>query len=238
MSEKWWLYLTLFMGVFMIIMNILAPYITSFLDAKTVPFEGEYAEKIKKVLSIKGIKPDNIRYAEKGEKDNRPNAYVAGTLGTLKIVLYDTLINLLTPNESLAVLGHELGHKEHKHNIISNIFGLIIMAGSFYIIGNLPKEWFSFFNIEKNSITTLYIGMTLIIPYNFIMSFLQNLLSRKNEYQADKYGANMTSKEDMKNALIKIYKKSNNFPFISKLYGLKELSHPTLLERLKNIDSI
>ena len=235
-TDNWWLYISGFMAILMIVMNILSPYLASFLDAKTEEFTGEYAEEVKKELAKKGIKSENIRYAKKSEKDERPNAYVAGSFGTLKIVLYDTLTNLLTPMESVAVIGHELGHKEHKHNLIGSLFGFLIIGGMFFIMGNIPNEWFQYFNIEKNSMMILFIGSLVLSPYMFIMGFFQNLLSRKNEFQADDYGVEMTSKEDMKNALIKIYKKSNSYPIVSKLYGLKNLSHPTLLERIKNIE--
>lgn len=235
-TENWWIYMSVFMLALILVMNILSPFIASLLDAKTEPFEGEYADKVKLELSMINIKSENIRFAKKSEKDERPNAYVAGSMGTLKIVLYDTLTNLLTPMESVAVIGHELGHKEHNHNVVGIVFSILIMSGMFFMIGNIPNEWFEYFNIEKTSMMVLFLGSLLLQPYMFVMGFLQNLLSRKNEYQADDFGVAMTSKEDMKNSLIKIYKKSNSYPIVSNLYGLKNLSHPTLLERIKNID--
>ena len=69
--------------------------------------------------------------------------------------------------------------------------------------------------------------------FSFIFSPLINALSRKNEFAADQHGAKMTSKEDMKNALISLAKENKAFIKTSKIYTFFHLSHPSISDRIK-----
>ncbi|MCW1580058.1 M48 family metalloprotease, partial [Campylobacter jejuni] len=59
-----------------------------------------------------------------------------------------------------------------------------------------------------------------------------NALSRKNEFAADQHGAKVTSKEDMKNALIALARENKAFIKTSKIYTFY-LSHPSISDRIK-----
>lgn len=61
-------------------------------------------------------------------------------------------------------------------------------------------------------------------------------LIRANEYQADDFAVSYGHGEDLKNGLIKLFKKSKGSLTADPLYSAFNHSHPTLVERLRNID--
>lgn len=68
------------------------------------------------------------------------------------------------------------------------------------------------------------------------MSYLVTVLSRKFEFEADTFGAQMGYSEPLKQGLIKLYKDNLGYPIYDKLYSAWYHDHPPLLERLENLE--
>lgn len=66
----------------------------------------------------------------------------------------------------------------------------------------------------------------------FILCLWCNFLSCQNEFNADKFGASLTSNEALANALIVLVKENNSFPLAHPLYMRFYYSHPPLMARL------
>jgi Zn-dependent protease with chaperone function len=62
-----------------------------------------------------GIDGARVFEVNKSEDTNRVNAYVTGFGATKRIVLWDTLLAKLTPEQVLVVMGHEMGHYVLRH---------------------------------------------------------------------------------------------------------------------------
>jgi Zn-dependent protease with chaperone function len=71
-----------------------------------------------------------------------PNAYTFAMRGRQPfIVLHTSLIDLLTPEEIKAVIGHELGHLKCEHGVYLTLANLIVLAaGQFSPIGGLMVQ--------------------------------------------------------------------------------------------------
>ncbi len=71
-----------------------------------------------------------------------PNAYTFAMRGRQPfIVLHTSLIELLTPEEIKAVIGHELGHLKCEHGVYLTLANLIVLAaGQFSPIGGLMVQ--------------------------------------------------------------------------------------------------
>ena len=70
----------------------------------------------------------------------------------------------------------------------------------------------------------------------FLFTPLINLISRQNEFNADKMGAEIGNKEHLKSALIKLVKENKSFPRVSKFYSFIHYSHPPILDRLEELE--
>lgn len=231
---NWWIWgFALMFGVILLI-NMLYPVIRDKMFDKFEPLESEELnQKINTLLSSVGFLSSGIFSVDASKRDNRLNAYFGGLGKTKRVVLFDTLLQKLTHNELLAVLGHELGHFKNgdiKKNIA--IMGLI-MFGVFAIFGNLPDELFMTFGLLNEPSSVLAIILIFSTPIFFFLMPIISLFSRHNEYAADRFGSSLQSKEDLVNALLKLANENKSFPLSHKTYIFFYYSHPPLVERLK-----
>ena len=167
--------------------------------------------------------------------DKRWNAYFGGLGATKRVVLFDTLVEKLSHNELLAVLGHELGHFKNG-DIVKNIGIMgVIMFIFFAIFGNLPEELFLGLNIanEPYAIITVFMIVSPILSL-FLMPLI-SMISRHNEYAADEFGSNLSSKEDLVSALLKLANENKSFPLSHPIYIFFYYSHPPLVQRFKEL---
>jgi STE24 endopeptidase len=76
----------------------------------------------------------------------------------------------------------------------------------------------------------------LFTPISIILWLLSNVLSRRNEYQADSFAWENYNAKELKTALIKLSR--NNLSNLSPhpAYEFFYYSHPTVLKRLKALD--
>jgi len=233
---SWWIWGFVFIFAVIIAINMLYPIIRDKMFDKFSPLEDEQLEsKINKLLQSVGFKSSGVFSVDASKRDNRLNAYFGGLGGTKRVVLFDTLIKKLTHNELLAVLGHELGHFKNG-DIIKNIAIMgFVMFVFFAIFGNLPEELFLQLHLNKEpfSIVLVFLMFSPILSF-FLMPFI-SALSRHNEYEADKFGSNLSTKEDLINALLKLANENKSFPLSHPLYIFFYYSHPPLVERLKEL---
>jgi STE24 endopeptidase len=234
--ENWWLWgFTLIFSI-MVVINVIYPTIIAPLFNKFTILENEELKSsIEKLLSDAGLKTKGVFTIDASKRDNRLNAYFGGLGKSKRVVLYDTLIEKLSKNELLAVLGHELGHFKHK-DILKNIamIGLLLFL-MFFIFGNLPQQLFDAIGIEKTpySIIAMFMIFSPILSLFFMPMF--GLVSRSNEYHADEYGSEVQSKEELASALQKLANENKSFPKSHPLFIFFYHSHPPLVERLKRL---
>ena len=232
----WWIWGFVFIFIIMILINMLYPVIRDKMFDKFEKLKDKELEaKIEKLLDEVGFKSSGVFSVDASKRDNRLNAYFGGLGSTKRVVLFDTLIEKLSHNELLAVLGHELGHFKNG-DIVKNIgiMGLVMFI-FFAIFGNLPEELFLGLNLnqEASSIIVVFLMFSPILSF-FLMPLI-SLISRHNEYAADEFGSNLSSKNDLVNALLKLANENKSFPLSHPLYIFFYYSHPPLTERFKEL---
>ena len=233
---SWWIFGFVFIFAVIILINMLYPVIRDKMFDKFEKLKDkELEEKIEKLLDEVGFKSSGVFSVDASKRDNRLNAYFGGLGSTKRVVLFDTLVEKLTHNELLAVLGHELGHFKNG-DILKNI-GIMgfVMFVFFAIFGNLSDELFLGLNLQNEP----YAIITVFLIFSPILSFflmpLISLISRHNEYAADSFGSNLATKEDLVTALLKLANENKSFPLSHPLYIFLYYSHPPLTERFKEL---
>ena len=233
---SWWVFGFVFIFAVIILINMLYPVIRDKMFDKFEKLKDkELEEKIEKLLDEVGFKSSGVFSVDASKRDNRLNAYFGGLGSTKRVVLFDTLVEKLTHNELLAVLGHELGHFKNG-DILKNI-GIMgfVMFVFFAIFGNLSDELFLGLNLQNEP----YAIITVFLIFSPILSFflmpLISLISRHNEYAADSFGSNLATKEDLVTALLKLANENKSFPLSHPLYIFFYYSHPPLIERFKEL---
>lgn len=232
----WWVWAFIFIFGVIILINMLYPVIRDKMFDKFEPLKDKELEsKIETLLSSVGFKSSGVFSVDASKRDNRLNAYFGGLGSTKRVVLFDTLVQKLTHNELLAVLGHELGHFKNG-DILKNIAIMgFVMFVFFAIFGNLTPEVFFTLGLLESSWITIALFLIFSTPLSFFLMPLISYISRKNEYAADEFGSKMQSKSDLVNALLKLVNENKSFPLSHKYYVFFYYSHPPLVDRLRKL---
>ncbi|ECW8954114.1 M48 family metallopeptidase [Campylobacter lari] len=233
-STYWWIVAFALSFIIILIINLIYPTLIAPMFNKMKKLEDEnLLEKITNLMQKCGFSANGVYVIDASKRDKRLNAYFGGLFKSKRVVLFDTLLNALKEKELIAVLGHELGHFVHKDLLKMLFSSALMLFVLFFIFAHLP----SFFYIEShlNGVNAGVFALLLIFGniFTFIISPLLNKMSQKNEFNADLHGAKLSSKEDMKNALIALAKENKAFVKTSKIYTFFHLSHPCIYDRIK-----
>ena len=140
--------------------------------------------------------------------------------------------------ELLAVLGHELGHFAHG-DIYKNIAIVGAMLFSmFAIFGNLPISLYLEMGLSSEPYIIMIFLMLFMPVLGFVMMPIMGMISRHNEYAADKMGSELGGPSgaiELANALVKLVTQNKSFPLSHPLYIFFHYTHPPVLERLKEL---
>lgn len=239
LGQSWWIWAFGISFGLILLVNLIYPTIIAPIFNKITPLQNDELNlAINDLLSSCGFKSSGVYSMDASKRDNRLNAYFGGIGATKRVVLFDTLINKLDKNEIIAVLGHELGHFEHK-DIIKNIALMgVVLFGFFAIFGNIPVNIYTALGLEQSGgglfiFFLLYSSLFMVVVEPLISTF-----SRSHEFGADEFGANKTNKEYMISALKKLGKENKSFPLSHPFYSFVYHSHPTLFERLKHLENL
>jgi STE24 endopeptidase len=234
--ENWWIYGFGIVFVIILFINMIYPtLIAPIFNKFTILEDVELKDAIENLLKKAGLKSSGVFTIDASKRDKRLNAYFGGLGKSKRVVLYDTLVQKLTKDELLAVLGHELGHFKHK-DIIKNIFSSgLMMFAMFFIFGNLPETIFQGIGVEKSAHMILILFLLLSPVLSFIFMPLFGLLSRHNEFRADEYGSEVGGKQELANALMKLVDENKSFPLSHPLTVTFYHTHPSVVERLEKL---
>ncbi|ECO3094894.1 M48 family metallopeptidase [Campylobacter jejuni] len=230
----WWIAAFIFAFCIIVIINLIYPTLIAPIFNKMKKLDDEnLLKKISSLMKQCGFSANGVYVIDASKRDKRLNAYFGGLFKSKRVVLFDTLLKALNERELLAVLGHELGHFVHKDIIKALFNGAITMFLLFFVFANLPEFVYLESHLEGVNGGVFALLFILANIFSFLISPMLNALSRKNEFAADQHGAKVTSKEDMKNALIALARENKAFIKTSKIYAFFYLSHPSISDRIK-----
>ena len=235
----WWLWSFLFIFAVVILINMLYPaFRATFFDKLTPLEDEELDDKIKELMDKTGFVSSGVFVSDASKRDARLNAYFGGFGKAKKVVLFDTLIEKLTAKELLAVLGHELGHFAHGdiYKNIALVGGMLFVM--FAIFGNLPESLYLEMGLSQEPYLVMILLLLCMPVLGFIMMPIMGIVSRHNEYEADKMGSELGGPAgaiELANALKKLVAENKSFPLSHPLYIFFHYTHPPVIERLKEL---
>jgi len=241
-GEFFYLYVWAFMFVFSIFMMTVYPLVI-------MPMFNEY-----KSLSDGDLKKnihalaDRIKYPltklfvmDGSKRSSHSNAFMFGFGKNKRIVLFDTLLDQVTENEILAILGHELGHWKLGHTLSNFIITQLYTGAMFYCFSLCfhSTELFKAFGFAATSkdpvptiITLLVFTQSVWAPVDKCISFILTVFSRFNEFGADEFSHNLGYSRHLQSGLCKIHLENLGAMCPDHLYSTYHYSHPPLVERL------
>jgi STE24 endopeptidase len=240
-GNTFWLYAWALVTVFSVFMNMFYSRLIVPLFNKQTPLEeGDLRNKISEYAKSVGFKLDKIFVIDGSKRSTKANAYFSGFGSEKRVTLYDTLIKDLDNEEIVAVLAHEVGHYKRKH-IVFNLVASIALTGlTLYLLSIFVSNPL-LSNALGVEIPSFHIGLIafglLYSPISEITGLIMNYMSRKFEYQADNYAKSTYTGAHLITSLKKLSKNSLSNLTPHKAYVFMHYSHPTLLERIKNLSS-
>jgi len=238
-NENFWWYAWILITAFTLFMTLFYSNIIVPLFNKQTPLEdGELKEAIKIFASQTGFTLDNIFVIDGSKRSTKANAYFTGFGPKKRVVLYDTLISDLNTEEIVAVLAHEIGHYKKKHVLIQMMISIVMTGFTLFLLSLFIKSPL-LSNALGISIPSFHIGIIvfgiLYSPISEITGLFMNVFSRKFEYQADAFASEFFNSEALIGGLKKLSKKSLSNLTPHPLYVFWHYSHPTLLQRIRQL---
>jgi len=238
-KNQFWLYAWGIITLFTVFMNMFYSKLIVPLFNKQTPLEeGELRTKISTYAASVGFSLNKIFIIDGSKRSTKANAYFSGFGSEKRVTLYDTLVNDLDDDEIVAVLAHEVGHYKKKH-IIFNLAASILLTGlTLYILSIFISNPLlsNAIGVETPSFHVGLIAFGLLYsPISELTGLIMNHFSRVFEYQADDYAKNTYKAEPLITSLKKLSKNSLSNLTPHKAYVFIHYSHPTLLERVRNL---
>jgi len=206
---------------------------------KQIPLEaGSLRSKIEDFALQAGFKLDNIYVMDGSKRSSKANAYFSGLGPKKRIVLFDSLIEDLEEQEVVAVLAHEVGHYKKKHTTSGLIMGTIQTAIMFYLF-SLFVGVDSFAVALGGTEASFHLGLlafgVLYSPISMLTGLFSNSLSRRYEFQADKYARETYHAESLISSLKKLSKNNLSNLTPHPIFVFFHYSHPPLLQRIRSL---
>ena len=238
-GDYWWLWAVAFISAFQLLMIVIFPTFIAPWFNKFEPLqEGEFRERILALANQIGFTTSGIFTMDGSKRSAHSNAYFTGIGKAKRIVLFDTLIEQMTMAQGLAVLAHEMGHYKMKHIRRMLAVQTIFLFIGLYLLSVLLQAplFFSAFGVTPANHTALVLFSLVSGPATFYLGPLMNRLSRKHEYEADRFAAiTLRDGTPMEEALVNLTVKNlsnlNPHPW----YSAYHYSHPTAVERISAI---
>ena len=215
-------------------------FLPLFNKLKPLP-EGELRDEIEKYCKSQGYALSKLFVMDGSRRSTKANAFFSGMGRTKTIVLFDTLIEKLTTPQITAVLAHEIGHYKRKHTfamfLLSNIqtFALFALLG--WLLSN-PLLSEALGATEPSFHIGILAFFLLFSPISLILGIIDNALSRRNEFEADKFALDTypNSKEHLGAALKTISTDSLANLTPHPWYVKVHYTHPPILQRLAKLN--
>lgn len=234
LGQLWWVGAFVVAFVAVLIANVIYPVLIAPMYNKMKKLDDEaLLNQISALMNKCGFSSKGVFVMDASKRDKRLNAYFGGLFKSKRVVLFDTLLKALNTKELLAVLAHELGHFVHKDILKALLNSALMLFVLFFVFSHLPEFFYTQSHLDGVNAGVFVLLLLFGQVFSLIFSPFVNFLSRKNEFNADKHAAKITSKEDISSALLVLAKENKAFVKTSKLYEFFHLSHPSIDERLQ-----
>ncbi len=235
-----WFYCWIIVTIFSLVMQFVAPIWIMPLFNKFTPMEsGKLKETILEYARSVNFSIKNVFVMDGSKRSSKSNAFFTGFGHNKRIALFDTLIEKHTVPELIAVLAHEIGHYKKKHILQGMIISILHTGVILFLLSVFLSSagLYEVFQMEHQSIYSglLFFGL-LYTAIELLLSIVMQMVSRKNEYEADHYAVETI---DDPRTLIDALKKlsASNFSNLTPhpFYVFLNYSHPPLLQRVHAI---
>jgi STE24 endopeptidase len=238
-DQFWWLAGWGLYVAFNLVMLLIIPTFVMPLFNKLEPIDDTSLRgRIETLLKRCGFRSNGLFKMDASKRSGHGNAFFTGFGPSKRIVLFDTILASLSPEEIEAVLAHELGHFKLRHIVKRMLTQLVTSLIGFAVIGWLVAQpWFaSAFGLNAPMpLAALILAMLVLPAFTGWFRGFSNWRSRVHEFEADAYAAGQTNGADLASALLKLHKDNAAPSTTDPVYSTFKHSHPPTAERIARL---
>ncbi|CEK12805.1 M48 family metallopeptidase [Chthonomonas calidirosea] len=238
--QRWWLWLWAALTPLILFNNVIQPIFIAPLFNRYRPLPpGPLRQAIENLAAKAHIRHAVILVENTSRRTTHVNAYVTGIGPTTRIVIDDTALKTLPPDQLLVMVAHEMGHYVEKHVWIitlSNILGagvlLWVLSKAFpTLLQRFARKWGIESPADLAALPALFLCLYVLLQ---IQMPLANLESRYLEHRADAFALRLTHLNQAMAQLFigfaeRDYEDPNPPALIQWWYG----THPSLRSRVQ-----
>jgi STE24 endopeptidase len=238
--RRWWLWTGLLTAPLTVLAMIVLPvYIAPLFDRYGRMRDRALEQRIQQLAARAGIPDSRIYEVKKSDETRRVNAYVTGFGGTKRIVLWDTLVDRLGPDEVTFVVGHEIGHFVLRHTLTVIVLATLLVTLSLYVVHRVSGWLIARFglrfgfdrldDVASLPLLALVGGIVILAATPAALA-----LSRWEEREADRFGLEITRNNPAAGrAFVRLQEDNLAVPRTGLLFRLWRGSHPDLADRIE-----
>ena len=239
----WWLWVWGFLGLLTLLLMYLSPVLIEPLFFKFQPLKNEeLAARVKAVMARAGLQVDRVQQVDASRRSKHSNAYFTGIGRVKRIVLFDTLLEQMEDDEIVGVLAHEAGHWKLGHIwkrlLVMELVTLIAcwLAWTLLGQGGLP----GWFGLEQLSFIAQFVLLCFLASLaGFFLTPLSSGLSRRQEWQADRFAFELTGNvQPLSKALVKLSRENLSNLHPHPRYAWFYYSHPPVTARIDRLSEM
>jgi len=196
--RRWWLYFWFPAVLILFGIVVIRPLVIDPLFNQFEPLSKDHPDLVASIEKLANharvpIPPDRIFLMAASQKTNAINAYVTGLGASKRVVIWDTTIQKTTNDESLFIVGHELGHYVLGHVWQGFLLGAGGLLLALYLLfrclhwamDRWARDWKLYGQEDWASLAVLLLLLQALL---FISSPVISGYSRMQEHAADVYG--------------------------------------------------
>ncbi len=169
------------------------------------------------------------------------NAYFTGIGRHKRIVLFDTLLARIEPEEIEAVLAHELGHFRLKHIRHHLMLSIAAMGAGLALLAGLAAQpgFYTSLGVPRASNGAALVLFALIVPvFGYFLKPLRAWWLRRHEFEADDFAAAHADPAKLSAALVKLYRDNATALTPDPIHSAFYDSHPPAPVRIARLNAL
>jgi len=239
----WWLGAWVAWVAFQALVLVLYPTVIAPLFNTFRPLtDAGVRERIERLLARCGFAAKGLFVMDGSKRTAHGNAYFTGFGAARRIVIFDTLIERLAPEEIEAVLAHELGHFKLHHVIRRMLWTFAVSLLALGVLGYVKDQAWFYQGLgvayPATDAMALLLFLLVVPAFTFLLHPLVAMYSRKHEFEADAYAARYSSGRELVSALVKLYKDNASTLTPDPLHSAFYDSHPPARARIARLHTL
>jgi Zn-dependent protease with chaperone function len=237
--RRWWIAAGLLAAPVLFFLALIKPiWIDPLFDEFGPMRDKQLESRILKVAARSGIDADRVYEVAASRKTRAVNAYVTGLLGTKRIVLWDTLIDRLEPDQVVSVMGHEMGHYVLNHVLQGVVLGSLLILAGLALVSALANRiiarWGPRLRIECISDPAGLPLLAIVAEIVFlVLAPVGFAYSRHIERESDRFSLELLrDNQAAARSFVSLADTNLGFPRPGWAYTLLRATHPSLGDRI------